>query len=226
MESANTWFNDPMELFRTDKIAQFWPTMTQTPADRINATTRFIIYGSCIVYLIKRDIRVFILAAMVLAVMFFLYKGGFVKSSAYTLPTEFTDQSYSRVCQGPTYDNPMGNVLLSDYVTQPNRPPACDYNTVKPIVSKLLDQTLPYDCGRSRCADPEIQQRAAGRQWVTLPPTTIPSDQTGFAEWCYGPKFAPLCRDDPSACSPDMRGVQLESLAGLDMSGAPRNPGR
>jgi hypothetical protein len=116
----------------------------------------------------------------------------------------------------------MGNVLLSDYNTNPNRPPACDYNTVKPFISTLLDDTIPFDAGRSRDPDPEVQQRAAGRQWVTLPPTTIPSDQTGFAEWCYGPKFAPLCRDDPSKCDPNMRGVQLESLAGLDMSGAPR----
>ena len=222
MESTNAWFNDPLELFKTSKIAQFWPTMSQSPADRINATTRFIIYGSCVVYLIKRDVRVFLLALMVLAVMFFLYKGGFVKSSAFTLPAEFVGQSYSRTCQPPSYDNPMGNVLLSDYVTQPNRAPACDYNTVKPFVSRLLDQTIPFDAGRSRDSDPDVQQRAAGRQWVTLPPTTIPGDQTGFAEWCYGSKFAPLCRDDPSKCDPNIRGTQLESMAGLDMSGAPR----
>jgi len=218
----NVWFNDPMELFRTDKIAQFWPTMSQTPNERINATTRFIIYATCIVYLIKRDARVFVLAALVLAVMYFLYKGGLVKSSAYTLPVDFVGLAYPNVCQAPSVDNPMGNVLLSDYVTKPNRPPACDYNTVKPMVSRLLDNTFQFDAGRSRDPDPDVQQRFAGRQWVTLPPTTIPSDQTGFAEWCYGAKFSPICRDDQSKCDPNMRGAQLEALAGLDMSGAPR----
>ena len=219
---SEVWFNDPMELFRSNKIAQFWPTMTQTPADRINATTRFIIYGSCIVYLIKRDVRVFILAVMVISVMFFLYKGGMVTSTK-PRPVEYLDQVYpGESCQMPTSDNPMGNVLLSDYNDQPNRAPACDYTSVRPRVQSLLDDTIPYDSGRSRSALPEIQRRAAGRQWVTLPPTTIPGDQTGFAEWCYGPKFTPTCRDDPSLCDPNARGAQLESVAGLDMAGAPR----
>jgi len=215
------WFDDPLVLFKTNKIAQFWPTMSQSPAERINASTRFIVYTSCIIYLIKRDVRVFVLALMVLAAMYFLFKGGLVKASGYRTG-EYPGQAYKQACQMPSFDNPMANVLLSDYDTQPNRPPACEYGSVKPWVQRALDDTIPYDCGRSRCADPNVQRKAAGRQWVSLPPTTIPGDQTGFAEWCYGAKFAPLCRDDPSMCDPNMRGVQLEALAGLDMAGAPR----
>jgi hypothetical protein len=74
MGSSEAWFNDPLALFRTDKIAQFWPTMAQAPADRINAATRFIIYGTCVVYLIKRDVRVFVLAAMILGVIYVMSK--------------------------------------------------------------------------------------------------------------------------------------------------------
>ena len=62
------WFSDPYELFKTNKLLNFWPTNTQTTDERINSTTRFILYTSSIVYLIKRDPKVFIFALMVIGV--------------------------------------------------------------------------------------------------------------------------------------------------------------
>ena len=215
---TNAWFNDPTQLFKSDRILSFWPTSQQDPETRINAATRFIIYAACIIYLIKRDVRVFALAAMVLFVIFILYKNGMVKEP-FARPMDSIDQSYNPSCQRPTFDNPMGNVLLSDYIDQPNRPPACDYSTVRKHVKHYLDDTIPYDAGRSRSAMPEFQRNAAARQFVTTSVSTIPGDQTGFAEWCYGKKNAPTCKDDPSVCNPDARGVQLEAFGGLYSSG-------
>ena len=137
-------------------------------------------------------------------------------------PMVSLDQRYEESCQRPTFDNPMGNVLLSDYRDQPNRPPACDYSSVRQKVKGFLDDTIPYDSGRSRSAMPEFQRNAAARQFVTTSATTIPGDQTGFAEWCYGKKNAPLCRDDPTKCDPNFRGAQLEAFGGLQPSGIPR----
>jgi hypothetical protein len=219
----NVWFNDPKELFRSDKILQFWPTPNQDVTTRINATTRFVLYASCIIYIIKRDPRVFILAGMVLFVIFVLYKKNMVASPG-PRPMVSLDQpySYEDSCQRPTFDNPMGNVLLSDYIDKPNRPQACDYSSVRGKVKRFLDDTIPYDAGRSRSAMPEFQRNAAARQFVTNSATTIPGDQTGFAEWCYGKKNAPMCRDDPTKCDPNFRGVQLEAFGGLSPSGIPR----
>jgi hypothetical protein len=217
----NVWFNDPKELFKSDKILQFWPTPNQDKVSRINATTRFVLYASCIIYIIKRDPRVFALAAMVLFVIFVLYKKDMIASPA-PRPMVSLDQRYEESCQRPTFDNPMGNVLLSDYRDQPNRPPACDYSSVRQKVKGFLDDTIPYDSGRSRSAMPEFQRNAAARQFVTTSATTIPGDQTGFAEWCYGKKNAPLCRDDPTKCDPNFRGAQLEAFGGLQPSGIPR----
>ena len=222
--SENVWFNDPMELVRADKIMHFWPTSEQDPADRINATSRFIIYACCVLYLIKRDARVFVLAAMVLAVMFVLYKKKLIKvpeARAVAIVSSSTEEP-TMSCQRPTFDNPMGNVLLSDYIDKPNRPPACDAGTVRDQIKKKLTDTIPYDMGRSRSPWPKYQQNAASRQFVTAPVSNIPGDQTGFAEWLYGKKNGPSCREDPSVCNPDVRGVQLESLSGLGTSGAPR----
>lgn len=212
------WFDDPKQLVRKDRVFNFWPTSTQTPGERINSATRFIVYAACLTYIIRRDPRVFILALMVISVLFVLNKNGMIDNTvAHPVFSHNTD--YVPDCQEPTFDNPMGNVLLSDITDRPNRPPACYYPTVKEGVKENLDDMIPYDCGRSRCPLPEYQRKSASRQFVTMPVSTIPGAQTEFAEWCYGKKFAPICRSDPSMCSPDARGTQLDSFRGLDMAG-------
>ena len=41
---TKVWFEDPRQLIRQDKISQFWPNNKQTPAERVNSASRFIIY--------------------------------------------------------------------------------------------------------------------------------------------------------------------------------------
>ena len=74
-----SWFHHPQNLFRADTVLEFWPTDKQTPAERINASTRFILYLACILYLIKRDVRILILAAMVIGVLYMFDKSGSVR---------------------------------------------------------------------------------------------------------------------------------------------------
>ena len=211
------WFDDPQQLVRTDRVSQFWPNNDQTPEDRINAASRFVIYASCLIYLIRRDPRIFVLGATVLGVLYILYKSKMVKET-------YGMASSGRIngCQMPTQDNPMGNVLITDYTDAPNRLEACYYPTVKPFVKSYLDDRIPYDAGRSRSALPRYQRNAAARQFVTAPVSNIPGDQTGFAEWLYGPKNGRTCRSHPEMCDPNARGVQLEAFAGLDPAGDSR----
>jgi hypothetical protein len=199
------WFENPRELFRSDKVLKFWPNEKQSKDDRINATTRFILYSSAVLYLIRRDIRILLLGMVIIGVLYVLDKNDIVKGG----------NPVSK-CVEPTKDNPMGNVLLSDYMDNPNRPPAClsGINT--------FDFNIPYDAGRSRSSLPYVQQLAAARQFVTAPVSTIPGDQTAFAEWLYGKKNRPMCRDRSMYCDPNFRGAQLEAYGGLDPSGAHR----
>jgi len=211
------WFDDPQQLIRADRVTQFWPNRNQTPEDRINSASRFVIYACCIIYLIRRDPRIFVLGGTVLGVLYILYKSKMIKE-AYGLSTNGDAN-----CQLPNEENPMGNVLMTDYTDAPNRLEACYYPTVKPSVKKLLDDRIPYDAGRSRSSLPMYQRNAAARQFVTSPVSKIPGDQTSFAEWCYGPKNGDLCRNNPEMCNPNARGVQLEAYAGLDASGDMRS---
>jgi len=211
------WFDDPQQITRSDQVLQFWPNNEQTPEDRINSASRFIIYASCIIYLSRRDPRIFVLGSTLLGVLYVMYKGKMVKEG-YGLNV----RSDGRGCQMPTQDNPMGNVLMTDYTDAPNRLEACYYPSVKPMVKSYLDDRIPYDAGRSRSALPERQRAAAARQFITAPVSNIPGDQTAFAEWCYGSKNKRDCRTNPEMCNPDARGVQLEAFAGIDPAGDSR----
>jgi len=211
------WFDDPQQLVRADQVTQFWPNRNQTPEDRINSASRFVIYACCVIYLIRRDPRIFVLGGTVLGVLYVMYKSKMVKEG-YGMSV-----NGDMGCQLPTEDNPMGNVLMTDYTDAPNRLEACYYPTVKPFVKNYLDDRIPYDAGRSRSSLPKYQRNVAARQFVTSPVSKIPGDQTAFAEWCYGPKNGDLCRNNPRACDPNTRGVQLEAYAGLDASGDMRS---
>ena len=211
------WFDDPQQLIRADRIAQFWPNRDQTPAERINAASRFIIYSTCIIYITRRDPRVFVLGATILSVLYVMHRSNMVKEG-YGLGVGGTMQG----CQMPTQDNPMGNVLITDYTDAPNRLEACYYPSVKPFVKSYLDDRIPYDAGRSRSPLPRYQRNAAARQFITAPVSKIPGDQTEFAEWLYGPKNGDICRSNPRMCNPDARGVQLEAFGGIGYDGDKR----
>ena len=193
-----SWFHNPSELFRSDRVFSFWPNANQSPSERINASTRFVIYLSCVLYLIKRDNRILVLALMVVGALFLLDKSGVVKGGQNSLD-----------CQMPTVDNP-------------DRPPACYYPTVKKQVRETLGDQYNYMWTKQYGPMPAVQRNAFERQFTPMNVTSIPGDQTAFAEWLYGKKFEPQCRDDPSKCDPNYWGAQTEAYAGLDPSNGPR----
>ena len=202
-------FEDPKQVVRSDKVTEFWPTSQQTTAERVNAPARFVIYATCILYLIRRDIRIFILGATVLSVLYVMEKSKMIKGK------KEKKETYVPECQLPTVDNPMANVLMSDFDGRPDRPSACRYDTVRDEVNDMLSGRIPYGPQKSRSPMPDAQRNAFSRQFVSGPVTSIPGDQTAFAEWLYGEKGAPICKSDPSLCSPNARGVQLEAFGGL-----------
>ena len=137
-----SWFEDPKQLVRVDKVHEFWPSKTQSSAERVNATARFIIYATCIIYLIKRDPRIFVLGATVLGVLYIMEKSDMVKEGVARPTHVYNNQG--KPCSMPTKDNPMGNVLMSDYIDRPDRPQSCHYPTVKAPVNNFLTDTDAY----------------------------------------------------------------------------------
>lgn len=213
-------FDDPKEIIRSDKVTEFWPTKNHTAEERVNATARFIIYATCMLYVIRRDIRVFILGFTCLGVLYVMENSNMIKGAS---PRNQDDTEFYSTCQQPTRDNPMANVLISDYDGRPDRPSACQYHSVRDEVNRMLSGTIPYGPQKSRSPMPEFQRNAYSRQFVSGPVTSIPGDQTAFAEWLYGEKGSDICKTDPSLCDPNARGVQLEAFGGLDPAGDKRS---
>jgi Family of unknown function (DUF5762) len=186
---------DPKEVFKTSELLKFWPSATQSADERVSSTTRFILYAMCIVYIINRDVRVFALGGLALAILYYMWVSNMIKDGK--LRTTIGDARMSTLLRPdvtlPTVENSMGNVLLSDYVDNPDRPAAAWYPSVRTQVQQVWSQIHPFE-----------RQRDAERNFYTMPASTIPNDQTGFAQAAYGKPFAAKCHDQGGAsCDPD-----------------------
>jgi hypothetical protein len=186
---------DPKEVFKSSDLLTFWPTATQTAKQRVSATTRFILYAMCIVYIINKDPRIFALGGVALAILYYMATTNMIKDGS--LRSAIGDARYSTVFRPnvtlPTTENSMGNVLLSDYVDNPDRPAAAWYPSIRGQVQQVWSQIHPFE-----------RQRDAERNFYSMPATTIPNDQTAFAQAAYGRPFAAKCHDQGgAACDPD-----------------------
>ena len=204
-----SWFEDPKQLIRTDKVLEFWPSNSLTPEERVNATARFIIYATCILYLINRDVRIFVLGGTALGVLYIMERTDMIKH----VTAKTAHENPKRPCTLPTQDNPMGNVLLTDFNDRPDRPSACEYSTVKKSSDFFTTNGIEYGPSRSRSSLPEYQRNACSRQFVSTANSSLGNDP--YYEFLHGKQGKKTCRQDPRLCDPDTRGVQLEAFAGL-----------
>lgn len=122
---------------------------------------------------------------------------GFDNSSpAYSYMVQNNIPIPDNVFDKPSEGNPLSNVLLTDYDFNPNKKPApplfnADVNAQLLTQAKQLvvDQNpdqpdiadkLFHDLGENLVFEQSM------RQFYSNPSTTIPNDQAGFAEFCYG----------------------------------------
>jgi hypothetical protein len=95
----------------------------------------------------------------------------------------------NKVCSRSTVHNPFMNPSLVDIHENPDRPSACTLGNTKvtDTIEKNFEANLFRDVG-------DLYGRMSSqRQFYTVPSTTIPNDQDGFAKWCYG--TGPSCKE-------------------------------
>jgi len=177
------------EVFQKDKLSDFWPTNRQSAKNRVESTTRFIVYASALVFLIRKDARVLLLGLLVLVALYVMYFNGLIPDGSRLAVSNVAPLAGFTM---PSLDNPMGNVMLNEYIDDPSRPSAAWYPSVRSEVRKEWDQIHPFE-----------RVRDAERNFYTTPNSMIPNDQAAFAQAAYGVPFSPQCRDDPSACDPE-----------------------
>tara|TARA_Y100000389_G_scaffold177358_1_gene189547 strand:+ start:800 stop:1357 length:558 start_codon:yes stop_codon:yes gene_type:complete len=169
------WTSDPTILFTKSNMKYFVPTSDQTYAEKINSATRFLIYGSILLFLIRGDANIFFIPILAMLVLFFLIKWG------YDIPEireKFEDKKSISECIVPSINNPFMNVMPTD---KPSRLPACDYTqTTKDKIDNVFGANLYLD------TNDIYSNRNSQRQFYTMPSTSTPNAQGDFASWLYG----------------------------------------
>lgn len=189
------WLENPRILLRRDKLTEFYPEHSLSINEQLNAITRFIIYFGLILFILSGQLSsLFLILIGILMVIFISQHGKhFLSKSRETFISNYRNDnqlpcdypiditSNGKVYQPPTPNNPLMNVLMSDYMSNPNRPPAgnLDDPQIRQQVDNLLQNNLPVD------GDDVWNKRNGQREFMTQPNTQIPNDQGGFARWCF-----------------------------------------
>ena len=189
------WLDNPNILFNKKKIMHIWHQRKYSFTGKLNAITRLVFILTLLGYLFTRNVKILVTGVITIIIIIILYKtqkrkrklNKKILKEGFTSP-ELYEQVKSSFVK-PTKTNPLMNVLLPEIQYNPQRKPAAPaFNPTveKQINNKVADPRLFLDLGDNIAFDQSM------RNFYATPNTTIPNDQTAFAEFCYG--TMPSCR--------------------------------
>lgn len=220
------WLNDPTILINKDRLFEIFPSADMTFEEKLNSVVRLAMYYSIVMWLVQRNsIHLYVLI-FVLGLTFIIYNyqdNIIVKltdeqiieqldpSVAVNKKDIIIDKDKQEFCMKPTTNNAFGNVLLTDYTDQPNRPRACSMDD--PEIAELTEKF--FDQGLYKNADDIFNNKNSQRQFFTNPATTIPNDRESFTDFCFSGMKS--CRDGDSAKC--YRYEDLRNVGGANVKG-------
>lgn len=205
---APFWLDDPNVLIAHPV---FFPTQNMTYNEQMNAITRLIIIVSLLLFFVYRRLSTLVIGGVTLFVMCVIQLNetdrikGYVETfdnpngaaeEEKSLDVVLEQESKKKPFDEPKTNNPFSNVMLTDYMRNPNKKPA------PPIDSPETENSILKSAKETvRMAHPTIPDIAEklftnlGDQYEferSLQPfystasTTIPNNQKAFSEFCYG----------------------------------------
>ena len=173
---VDVWTKNPQVLLSKDNLQYFIPTEDMTYIEKINAITRFIIYGSFLLFLVRGESLILLLPIVSMIIIYFLVSWGL---GIDELKESFNNEKKSE-CTSPTLNNPFMNVMITD---SRNREVACNYTEeTKNQIEDAFNSNLYKD------TNDLFGRNNSQRQFYTTPNTSIPNNQKEFANWLYGHK--------------------------------------
>lgn len=194
-QGDKVWYREPAVLAR--RPAEFFPSRSQTPDERLNALTRLVAYVALGVGLWRRDARAALAALATAAALGAVHAfggGGEAYSGGPGRAFVKDNRAPGGRCVRSTPDNPFANVLLTDLADDPERPPACGYDDMK------ADVETNFNRGLFRNLTDVYDRENSQRQFMTNPVTTSIPDTVAFAQFAYGSE-ARGCKESPAACT-------------------------
>lgn len=186
-----------MQFLNYSNYTQVLPTSVMTLEEKLNALVRFFLYLGVILAVVKSDYRYlfFGIIAAVLSAIIYSYENRQKEIAEKFLEERSIEIVDNKVCSRSTVDNPFMNPSIIDISDNPTHPQACSLanDTVHDKVDSNFNARLFRDSG-------DLYDRMSSqRQFYTMPVTTIPNDQTGFATWLY--KAPRTCKEDGLQCN-------------------------
>jgi hypothetical protein len=181
-------------MFWTENISTLFqpvliPTDYMTFDEKLNTLTRLIIFVCIIIGLILRDARIllFMIILVLLLVIVYTYQHRFTIQTDNFLNKNNLEIIDNSICVKPSKNNPFMNPNL---LHNNDDVPAC------PISNELINEKADslFDSGMYRNADDIYDTTTSKRQFYTVPGSTIPNDQTSFANWLYN--RGPTCKEN------------------------------
>ena len=210
------WSEDPNVLFRPP--FDVFPMPDMTLDQKLNALTRGMVIVTALSFMYSGNTRLLVIGVMLMVAIFLYYwankrQEGYLtqqRDAAERRLKELKGKSSEEVFQPSTPINPLSNVLVTDWVDNPNKRPA-------PPTEKNADQILLQakrmvvqqhpgqpDIAEKLFADlaNEFEFEQSLRPFFSNAATTIPNDQQAFSEFCYGSMIS--CKEgNMFACARD-----------------------
>jgi len=209
------WSSDPNILFKQEYMFEFFPVDGMTYEQKLNAVSRSVIILTIFGFFVTRSVRLMFISFLTLFSIYMLHyyqdrenqksKKIYEESmSNLNKPETQADEVLKKmnivrnpdVFDKPDSNNPFSNVLIPDYEYNPHKkpaPPAFNENINEQILSQAKKLVNELNPGQPDISDKLFRDlgeqyvfEQSLRQFTTNPSTTIPNDQTGFAEFCYG----------------------------------------
>lgn len=178
------WYDDIGGFITAENYFIILPATDMTFEEKINALLRFFVYFGLLLSLLKANLKYMffgIIAAVVSVFIVEFDKKQKQKVDQFLVKNNL-DVVGDTVCARSTVDNPFMNPTISDITYNPDRPPAC--NTSDPQVQLQIESN--FNKRLFKDVGDLYGKMSSQREFYTVPSTTIPNNQTEFAEWLYG----------------------------------------
>tara|TARA_B110000503_G_C7152015_1_gene415634 strand:- start:188 stop:964 length:777 start_codon:yes stop_codon:yes gene_type:complete len=190
---------------------EFFPSEAMSYVQKLNALSRIILVLTIGSFIVTRNTRLLFVGGLTLTAIAYMYYVRFTVEEKKMENFELYNKSgntpgevladdqnmdISTVFAEPSSNNPFNNVLISDYANAENKkpaPPAYTDDMKKTIIEQtknLIAENNPeqplINNKLFRSLEDDLQFEQSMRPFYSTANTTIPNDQKGFADFCYG----------------------------------------
>lgn len=176
------WFNNPEILL--NNYCVFFPNKDYSLTKNLNAIVRLFLYYTLLCFILTDGQLIDIIKPLLLICLLTV-----VVYNTYNKET-FENSTIETIIRKSTNNNPMMNLLVSDYNNNKNI--KIDTNITNEELNSNLVEDIPYN------VDGGSNQKLLERSFYTMPVTNVYNEQTEFAKWLYD--TGPTCKENTIMC--------------------------